>query len=96
MKFEFLHTIDHFSLLKQIHNNTNDILNKYTCNINNFINDNNISFVVNQYIYIPCTKNGVRIDKSLRLKVGGAIYNKLMEAGNGKLPKSIIENNGNI
>jgi len=46
-----------------------------------------VHIVLNDYIYIAIRKNGIPIDKSLRIKVNGDIYNTIMKANNNELPK---------
>ena len=47
----------------------------------------NVHMNINNYIYLPLSKDGVRIDKSLRIKVDGPIYNQIKAACGGELPR---------
>lgn len=51
--------------------------------------DNGVHIVMNNYVYIPVYENGVRVDKSYRVKVDGIIYKKITEMYGGKLPQHI-------
>ncbi len=49
----------------------------------------NVHMVINNYIYMPVYKDGVRIDKSFRIKVDGPIYNQIKTGYGGKLPRYV-------
>lgn len=55
-----------------------DLTDKYNIHIN-----------INNYIYIPIHKIGISIDKRLRIKVDGNVYNKIMKSCNNILPRYI-------
>lgn len=71
-------TPDEFEKMSQITDKIAELKQKY-----------NVHNVINNYIYMPLWENGKRIDKSLRIKVDGQIYKKLVSMYDGELPRHV-------
>lgn len=87
--------LDYPSRIKFVAPTEDDIklYNDVQINLSKLIDIYNIHAVINNYIYLPLYENGFRSNKSLRLKVDGPIYNKLIELYDGELPRklSVVE-----
>lgn len=71
-------TDDQKKMVDELGNKMRDMMEKHNVHMN-----------INNYIYMPVYKNGVRIDKSFRIKVDGPIYNQIKAGYGGKLPRHV-------
>jgi hypothetical protein len=62
---------------------------KFTSRMSEMMDEYKAHMVINEYIYIGVRKNGIPIDKSLRVKVDGPVYNKIKEMNGGEFPRYI-------
>jgi len=83
--------IDYFSRIRFVAPTEDDkkLYNDVRINLFKLIDKYNIHAVINNYIYLPLYENGFRLNKSLRIKVDGPIYKKLLELHDGELPRNL-------
>lgn len=84
--------IDHYLPLIKYKTPTEEDKKKYCLigdSIKELIEKYNVHIIINDYIYLSIRKNGVPVDKALRIKIGGDVYNKIMKANNNVLPRYI-------
>jgi len=83
-----------FEPIKRTKEETDKIIEsskRINCIIRKFIEDNNVHIILNNHIYLKLrNKDGFPLDKSLRVKVDGDLYNKILDLHNGELPRYLI------
>jgi len=90
-KIRFIpHIVDH--PMRTFHTPTTeefDKMNQMSDKISELKYKYKVHNVINEYIYMPLWENGYRIDKSLRIKVDGDIYKKIVSTCGGELPRYV-------
>jgi hypothetical protein len=65
------------------------IITKFTDRMSEMMDEYKVHMVINEYIYIGVWKDGVPIDKSMRVRVDGPVYNTIKEMNGGEFPRHI-------
>lgn len=69
---------DDVKRIDEVSNRMNELIEKYKVHV-----------VINEHIYFGVRKDGIPIDKSLRVKVDGPVYNAIKQMNGGEFPRYI-------